>query len=126
LNDVWSLALATPDPTVVEEMEAISPPNTSTLGQSYPNPFNSTTVIPFHIAAFASGAGGDGVDVQVAVFDVLGRHVRDLVRDRLRPGYHELPWNGEDEDGRPAASGVYLYRLSTIAGSSSKKLLMAR
>lgn len=126
LNDVWSLSLVAPAPTVIEEMESIFLPNAPNLGQSYPNPFNSTTVIPFRITELPSGAGGDGVDAHVAVFDVLGRHVRDLVRDRLRLGYHELPWNGEDEDGRPAASGVYFYRLSTIAGSSTKKLLMAR
>ncbi len=126
LNDVWSLSLPTQDPTVIEETESISLPNASNLGQSYPNPFNSTTVIPFHIAELPPGASGDGVDVHLAIFDVLGRHVRDLVRDRMRPGQYELPWNGEDDDGRAAVSGVYFYRLSTIVGSSTRKLLMAR
>lgn len=71
-------------------------------------------------------AGGDAVDVKLSIHDVLGRHVRDLVRDRIRPGYHQTQWNGEDYAGRSFASGVYLYRLNTSAGMFTRKLLLAR
>lgn len=126
-SDVWSLSLSlpAPQPTAVGAGEP-SLPSASNLGQSYPNPFNSTVVIPFHITGSAATTGDDQVYVHLAVYDVLGRHVRDLVRDRLKPGYYEWLWDGEDGVGRPLGSGAYFYRLSTVGDSFTGKLLMAR
>ena len=51
------------------------------------------------------------VPVQVAVFDVRGRKVRDLgMRERI-PGRHTLDWDTRDDAGRPVAGGVYFYRV---------------
>ena len=127
LNDVWLLSFPAPVQTSVESVESPSLPNTSDLDQSYPSPFNRSVLIPFQVSGSPRVAVGDAVDVHLSIHDVLGRHVRDLVRDRrLRPGYHQTRWNGEDDAGRPVASGVYLYRLNTSAGVFTKKLLLAR
>ena len=126
LNDVWSLLFPTPVPTSVESVESPSLPNTSDLGQSYPNPFNGSVVIYFQVGGSPPMAGGDAVDVKLSIHDVLGRHVRDLVRDRLRAGYHQTQWNSEDDADRSVASGVYLYRHNTSAGMFTRKLLLAR
>ena len=46
----------------------------------------------------------------------LGRRVRTLYSgEPLTAGLYRIPWNGRDDEGRPAASGVYLYQL--IAGT---------
>jgi flagellar hook assembly protein FlgD len=44
----------------------------------------------------------------VRVFDARGRLVRQLHDGWLDNGRQDLPWSGDDDDGRPAASGVYL------------------
>jgi len=73
------------------------------LAQNVPNPFNPTTAI--HFSTDEKGA------IEVAVFDVLGRRVRSLVRESLDPGPHVTAWDGRNEDALPAPSGVYFYRL---------------
>ena len=53
------------------------------------------------------------VPVNLVVYDALGRRVRALHSgETLTAGQYRTPWNGRDDEGRPAASGVYLYRLS--------------
>jgi flagellar hook assembly protein FlgD len=45
----------------------------------------------------------------------MGREVRRLVDRAMPAGYHEVIWNGKDDKGSDAPSGVYLYRI--IAGN---------
>ena len=88
------------------------------LGGNRPNPFNPTTVIPFEI-----GAAGP---VTLSIHALSGRLVRILIRDTLTPGYHSALWDGRDSRGRELGSGFYLYRLDTMAGSESRKMLLVR
>ena len=72
--------------------------------QAAPNPFNPSTTIRYAIEL-------PGL-VKISVFDVAGRHVRTLVsRRHLSAGTHTVTWNGTDDAGRAAASGVYIVRL---------------
>ena len=75
------------------------------LNQNYPNPFNPATTISFSLAA--RGA------VNLSVYDAAGHLVRTLVAESLAAGPHAILWDGQDESGRMAASGIYLYRLTT-------------
>jgi flagellar hook assembly protein FlgD len=52
--------------------------------------------------------------VSLSVLDVHGRRVRTLVDGERAPGAHSAIWNGTDQRGERAASGVYLIRL--VAG----------
>jgi flagellar hook assembly protein FlgD len=54
--------------------------------------------------------------VQLEVFNVLGQRIRTLVDARVRPGAHEVAWDGTDRAGRATASGIYIYRLSIGGG----------
>ena len=72
---------------------------------AFPNPFNPSTVIRYALP--------EGSFVRLEVYDVLGRRVRELVRDRQSAGWHSVVWDGRDEFGRKVGSGVYLCRLST-------------
>ena len=65
------------------------------------------------------------------IFDVSGRLMRTLVNQRYDTGRHEVTWNGRDEQGRPAASGVYVYRMvvgNGIAGqyTTARKMILMR
>ena len=83
----------------------------SRLGQTYPNPFNPRTVIPFELA----GSG----QVALAVFDARGRLVKELVRGEYEAGIHQAVWTGLDDAGRALPSGVYFARLRDAAGRVS-------
>ncbi len=73
------------------------------LEQNYPNPFNPATTVGYHLPRPAH--------VKITLFDTQGRVVCRLW-DGFRPaGRHTLVWNGLDDGGRKAASGVYFYRL---------------
>lgn len=92
------------------------------LGQSFPNPFNSSSVIPFRTDL-------DG-DVRLEIFDIMGRQVVTVLADFLAAGSHRATWHGRDDKGRPVASGVYVYRLQapTVDGwtQATHKLALLR
>jgi predicted GH43/DUF377 family glycosyl hydrolase len=74
-----------------------------TLGQNVPNPFNPSTSISYQVPTRGH--------VSLRVYDVGGRLIRSLVDDIQPAGAHTASWNGLDDVGRRAVSGVYLYRL---------------
>ncbi|MGH7597104.1 MAG: T9SS type A sorting domain-containing protein [bacterium] len=71
--------------------------------QAFPNPFNPQTSFRFKVKAHSP--------VKLQIFNLTGQLVRTLVDADLAPGVHVRRWNGRGQDGRPAASGIYLYRL---------------
>ena len=74
---------------------------------SAPNPFNQATTLYFHLP--------EAVPVTLTIYNVSGQPVAELIRgDFLQVGTHAREWVGLDDNGRPAASGLYLFRL--IAG----------
>jgi hypothetical protein len=79
------------------------------LRQNAPNPVNESTVIRFGLPSPTT--------TRLAIFDVSGRHVRDLVNGSLPAGTHVVTWNRDDESGRPVKSGVFYYRM-TAAGKT--------
>ncbi|NKB67898.1 MAG: choice-of-anchor D domain-containing protein [Candidatus Latescibacteria bacterium] len=77
------------------------------LGTNTPNPFNPETQLDYGLALAAA--------VELKIYDVLGRPVRTLVGEGTQqPGYYRTAWQGRDDQGRPVASGVYLYRLLAL------------
>ena len=53
---------------------------------------------------------------RLAIHDLRGMLVRDLLDEVLTAGPHSRPWDGRDRTGRGVGSGVYLYRLVTPDG----------
>jgi len=90
------------------------------LRQNVPNPFNPATRIGF---ALPTGFRGE---VELTVYDLLGREVRHLLKDILAAGNHDVVWRGDDDAGRSVAAGVYLYRLRTPLGEIAGKMSLVR
>ena len=88
------------------------------LHQNYPNPFNPVTTISFTLPSAAR--------VTLAVFDAEGRLVRSLVDDTLEGGIKQIEWDGRDDAGRPASSGVYFYRLEAGKQSLTRKMVLLK
>ena len=87
--------------------------------QVWPNPFNATTHLGFHLSHAAS--------VSLAIYNVQGQLVRTLVDAPLHPGVHRTLWDGRDERGHAAATGPYFARFR-IAHSPPRyaKLVLLR
>lgn len=80
-------------------------PEAYALHANYPNPFNGATVIPFAVQKEEP--------TSLAIYDLQGRLVKQLIQGKVGPGSHTVTWDGTDASGRQAASGVYLIRLQT-------------
>ena len=89
-------------------------PESYSLGNAYPNPFNPETAILFSLPW--------EVDVQVTVYNQQGQMVRSLVNDTMGPGKFQVTWDGRDDNGVEVATGVYLYRIEAPNLSLHKKV----
>jgi len=86
--------------------------------QNHPNPFNPHTTIRFQL--------DEEIEVELSIYTLRGEKVRTLLSGIKRPGTHEVTWNGRDDEGMEAASGVYLYRLKAGGSSGLRKMTLVR
>ena len=93
-------------------------PGMFALEAAAPNPFRGSTTIAFRLPAERQ--------TDVSVYDVSGRLVRTLLRGTLPAGQGEAVWDGRDEAGQPAASGVYFVRLRTDGQARTRPLVRLR
>ena len=70
------------------------------ISNAYPNPFNPTVNIDFEIP--------EQSDVDIKVFDLLGRNVFTHKQVFNAPGKYRFKWHGINNFGFPIASGIYL------------------
>jgi len=84
-----------------------------TLHQNYPNPFNPVTVIGFQLM--------EAADVTLTVYDMLGKEVAELVKDRRAPGQYEITFVAAE-----LGSGVYLYRLQAGQLVQARKMVVVK
>ena len=88
------------------------------LYQNYPNPFNSTTTIEYDLK--------QNTHVELIIYDILGRKIIKLADYIESPGKKRITWNGKDDNGNPASTGVYIYNLILDESSFTKKMLLLR
>jgi len=102
--------------TSVPEQEGTIGPRQYMLEQNYPNPFNPSTHIGYNVAA--------GGNVQLKVYDMLGREIATLVDEYKPAGYYsvQLP----ETISTRLASGVYYYTLRAGNVVQTKKMTLAR
>lgn len=87
--------------------------------QSYPNPFNSQTMISYRVV--------DEIDLDIQIYNLEGGLVRTLVQPATaQSGYYNISWTGTDSKGRPVSSGVYLLIFQYGSVSSVERLLLLK
>ena len=91
-------------------------PTAFALGANYPNPFNPATTIPLAVPAGAK-------NVDLTIYNVLGQPMRRVWTGPLPAGEHQLTWDGRDAQGRPVATGVYVYRLQVDEQTHTRKMV---
>jgi len=90
-------------------------PSSHRLGQSYPNPFNSSTIIEFDMPATET--------INMVILDVRGRVVRNLINNQERFGFQSVQWDAKNDDGDNVSSGVYFYQIRSSNFNAVGKLL---
>jgi hypothetical protein len=105
------------DPTITGVAEGAAP--ALRLFQNAPNPFNPKTTIRFELPAPSA--------VRLAVYDVQGRLVRELLAGWTLPaGEQAVVWDGRDSAGRAFGSGVFFYRLEAAGKVLHGKMLLLK
>lgn len=88
------------------------------LEQNNPNPFINETRISYTIPA--------DCQVSLSIFDLNGKPVRTLTNGHQVAGSHSILWNGLDNTGNPASSGIYYYQLNTDNYQETRKMFILR
>lgn len=89
-------------------------PQTYSLAQNCPNPFNPSTTLRYGLP--------EDSEVSLIIYDIRGNTVRTIDSGSQIAGWYEHVWNGMDEEGQPVSTGLYLARLR--AGSYTKTIKM--
>lgn len=98
---------------VAAAKEAGALPQVIALEQNYPNPFNPGTVISYTVPA-------EGL-VELAIYDLAGQRVAQLVRQVQQAGQYAVEFNAT---GLP--SGTYFYRLETNSEVVTRKMTLLK
>ncbi len=115
---VDDLRLANRLPLSIDNAE-IGLPQSAILLQNYPNPFNPETTISFTLPAAQS-------TVLLIIYDITGKEIRRLAQGNFAAGSHKIVWNGKNQAGRQAPSGVYFYVLKAGKFSTARRMLLVR
>jgi len=97
-------------------IEAI--PEKFTLYDAYPNPFNPNVTIDYYLP--------EGSLLDISIFDLSGRIVRNLFHGNKDQGFGSMRWDGKDKMGRPVGAGAYLYSVRAGFRSHTKKFVLLK
>ena len=95
------------DPYPIAEQELV-------LKQNYPNPFSTSTQIPFELK-------NPGM-VYITVYDLLGNNICLLTAEKYLRGKYTVSWNGTDSNGNIVPGGIYFYQIKTRDYLLTKKM----
>tara|TARA_Y100001968_G_scaffold131441_1_gene119958 strand:+ start:266 stop:1999 length:1734 start_codon:yes stop_codon:yes gene_type:complete len=119
--DSWVYMNPTPglsNTTIMNIEENKLNPISFKLSQNYPNPFNPTTTINYELL--------NDSKVNIKVFDISGRVVKELINDHHNIGKYAIQWNAVDGDGQKVSAGLYFYSISTEYLTETKKMILLK
>jgi hypothetical protein len=69
------------------------------IAKTFPNPFNNSTTLRLKVI--------EPQNINISVYDILGKRVKTLSSSYLPEGIHNFEWNGLSGSGKMVSSGVY-------------------
>jgi pectate lyase len=88
------------------------------LSQNYPNPFNPATTINYSLKK--------RMNIEISIYNSLGKRIRTLVHTYLTPGNYSIVWDGKNSNGDRIPSGVYFVSMRSGIYSISKKIILLK
>jgi hypothetical protein len=104
--------------SVVLTLANIDLPKVYALGQNYPNPFNPSTTFSVDVPRVS--------DVNIKIYDVLGREITTLLSGQQPAGSMLVKWDGRDAHGLTAPTGIYFVRMSADEFTTTRKIMMMK
>ena len=101
--DIWSNVLNLIDIVSIDNINQSRVPAQIIVYQNYPNPFNPITTIQYELPQRS--------DIQITIYDLLGRKVSTLVSATQDAGFKSVSWNATNATGQPVSAGVYFYQI---------------
>jgi hypothetical protein len=117
-SDLLLTTVSTDNATAVYEPEQAPLPSGFTLAQNYPNPFNLSTHISFTIPRRSR--------VELSIYNILGQLVKSYAPEVLPAGTFTVEWDGNADDGRTLASGIYFYRFVATDFVATRKMALLK
>ena len=120
-SDSWQQMNPTPGATNTNELgldDDVTIPEQYTLHQNYPNPFNPRTSVRYDLP--------DNERVNIIIYDMLGRQVKQLVDEYQDAGFKSIIWDATNDFGKPAATGVYLCKIQAGDFVQTKKMVLLK
>ncbi len=115
--DIWANVLDWNNPTAIENN--FKPVITRfRLFQNYPNPFNPNTTIRYELPEANS--------IQLIIYNSNGEIVRKMIDKHQSSGFHQIVWDGKDDQGRLVVSGIYFYTLKAKQVVLTKKMVLLK
>jgi hypothetical protein len=108
------------DTTNCEQVSIIDEtlPITYNLYNAYPNPFNPVTTLRYDLPEDAM--------VNITIYDMMGRIVKNLVSSQQNAGYKSIQWNATNNIGQPVSAGLYLYTIQAGDYIQTKKMVLLK
>ena len=108
---------------MLERLLASLIPKETALLANYPNPFNPETWIPYQLT--------EAAEVGLTIYDMNGKLVRRLGLGHQSAGVYKsrsraIYWDGRNQFGEPAASGVYFYTLTVRSETGAEEFTATR
>ena len=85
---------------------------------NYPNPFNPVTTIRYDLP--------DIRNVEIVIYDLLGRIIKTLNLNEVPGGRHEFKWYGENQFGNKVSTGIYFFQLTAGQEMQIQKMLLLK
>ncbi len=93
--------------------------------ENWPNPFRNRTLIRYSLPRMNSSAGIE-YPTTLNIYNLSNQLVRSLVNGNKTDGSYSVTWDGRDNKGKMLPAGVYLYRVSAVGYTISKKMVLMR
>jgi hypothetical protein len=101
------------------EFDVVTLPSATGLVGNFPNPFNPTTSIRYQVSGITH--------VSIEIFNIRGQRVKTLLNgSELSSGEHSVVWDGRDDSGNEAGSGMYLYRMVAGEYQSTRRMILMK
>ena len=85
---------------------------------NYPNPFNPVTTIRYDLPEISN--------VDIIIYDLLGRTVRHLDLNKVQAGRHKFTWQGTNDVGNRVSTGIYFLQLRAGQETQIQKMLLLK